>query len=377
MTPSAVAPALVHDYLLVMRGAERTFEAIAGCFPTGEISTLFHDPAGTQHRFAGRTVRTSQLQRWGSGQGRFRRLLPLLPRAAEHLPVQHHELVVSSSSAFAHGVRTGSDAIHVCYCHSPFRYAWHERARALEEVTPVLRPALGHTLAGIRRWDVAASHRVTHYIANSEICRRRIQDFWGREASVVHPPVETGRFAIGAPEDFFLVVGELVRHKRIDLALEATWRAGHHVKVVGTGPELQRLSACYGETAEFLGRISDAALADLYPRALAQIVPNVEEFGIAAVEAQAAGRPVVGADAGGARETVVAGETGVLVPPGDVDALAEALRYTDFARFSPARIKRHADRFSTQVFQRRLLAEIARVASPERARARATPLTVA
>lgn len=341
-----------------MRGAERTFAAIADCFPDAPIYTLLYDPGSTGDRFGTRTVRTSYLQRSGIRQGGFRRLLPLFPRAAERLPVQDKDLIISSSSAFAHGVRTGEGATHISYCHAPFRYVWHERVSALEETPRYLRPAVRRLLERIQSWDLDASRRVSHYIANSELTRGRIERFYGREASVVYPPVDVDRFAIGEPEDFFLVVTEVVRHKRVEIALEAARRAHVAVKVVGVGPDLRHLGQAYGSTAEFLGRVSDAELAALYGRARALIVPNVEEFGIAAVESQAAGRPVVAADAGGARETVVPGDTGVLVKPDDVDAFAEALAYTDFDRFSPALIARHAAQFSVAAFQRRFLAEL-------------------
>ncbi|HYF28544.1 MAG TPA: glycosyltransferase [Baekduia sp.] len=344
---------LVHDYLLVHRGAERTFAAIAACFPGAPVSTLLYDEATMGRHFPGHEVRTSGLQRLGIDQRRFRALLPFFPAAAERLPVAGHDLVISSSSAFAHGVRPDPGASHVCYCYTPFRYAWYERERALQEVPRPLRPVLDRTLERIRRWDVEASQRVTRYIAISELGRERIAQAYGREAEIIHPPVETERFAPGEPEDRFLVVCELVRHKRVDVALEAARRAGKRVQVVGTGPDLERLRALYGDTAEFLGRISDEELAELYPRALALIVPNVEEFGIAAVEAMAAGRPVVAQDAGGTRETVLDGETGVLVPTGSVDELAQALSSVDFTAFDPVRAAARAEEFSLATFQRR------------------------
>ena len=354
-------PALVHDYLLVLRGAERTFAAIAECFPAAPIYTSLYDAAATEGRFAGHPVRTSFLQRTGVRQAGFRRLLPLYPRAIERLPVGGHRLVLSSSSAFAHGVRPREDATHVCYCHTPFRYAWHERDRAVAEAPPPLRPLVRRTLTAIRRWDVAASARVTHFLAGSRLVQQQIADFWGRESTVVHPPVDTERFGIGTPEDFFLLVAELVPHKRVENALEAARRVRRRVKVVGSGPELPRLRARYAGVAEFLGRIPDAELRDVYASARALVLPNVEEFGIAAVEAQAAGRPVVAVGAGGALETVVDGSTGVLVRPDDVDELAEAMLHTDFDRFSPATIRAHARTFSTEVFKRRYLAELARL----------------
>ena len=215
----------------------------------------------------------------------------------------------------------------------------------------------------MRAWDLEASKRVTHYVANSQITRDRIQQTYGRDSVIVHPPVEVNRFQIGEPEDFMLVVMELVRHKRVELALEAAKRAGRPIKVVGTGPDLERLQALHGDHAEFLGRVNDAGLTQLYSRAAALIVPNVEEFGIAAVEAQAAGRPVVAVNAGGVRETVIDGTTGVLVPVDDLDALTEALRETDFARFSPEEIRAHAHGFSTEAFQQRFTAEVERLAA--------------
>ncbi|MEA2472670.1 MAG: hypothetical protein QOE06_585 [Thermoleophilaceae bacterium] len=349
---------LAHDYLLVMRGAERTFAAIAELAPAAPVYTLLYDRDGTEGRFEGHRVVTSPLQRLGAGQRNFRSLLPLMPAATARLPAGGHDLVVSSSSAFAHGVPTG-DAVHVCYCHSPFRYAWFERERALQEVARPLRPALAATLAGIRRWDKRAARRVTRYVANSRLTQENIRRFWHRESDVVHPPVDVERFAPGEPEDFLLMVGEVVRHKRLPVALEAAQRARLRVVVVGDGPDLAELRARYGDTHEFRGRVSDRELADLYPRALALVVPGVEEFGIAAVEAQAAGRPVVGVAAGGLTETVIPGETGQLVPMDDVGAMAEVLRETDFARFDPARIRANAERFSRQSFQRRLSEAVA------------------
>ena len=351
--------ALVHDYLLVLRGAERVFAEMSDCWPDAPIFTTLYSRDGTKGRFARRQVHTSYLQRTGAAQKSFRRLLPLYPSAVERLNVEPHDVVVSSSSAFAHGVRPRSGAVHVCYCHSPFRYAWHERTACLREVPKALRPVVGRSLDRIRRWDLAASERVTHYIANSNCVRDRIAEFYGREAPVIHPPVDVERFSPAPPEDYFLFVGELVRHKRVDVALQAARRARVRFKVIGSGPELERLEHEYSDVAEFLGRVSDEEVADAYARARALVVPNVEEFGITAIEAQAAGRPVIAVDEGGARETVLDGETGVLVPGGTVDELAEAMRHTDFDRFSPDRLTRHAARFSATAFSRRLMDAVA------------------
>lgn len=351
---------LVHDYLLVLRGAERTFAAMADRFPDAPLYTLLYDEEGTRGRFADRAITTSFLQSLNVGQAGFRKLLPLFPAAVERLPVSDCDIVLSSSSAFAHGARARPDAIHVCYCYTPLRYAWFEQERALAEVSRPLRPLLRAVLARARRWDRRVSQRPTRYVAISELSRERIAKYLGRDAEVVHPPVDIGRFTPGHPEDFFLVVCEIVRHKRVDLALEAARRAGVRVVVVGSGPERERLRALYGDIAHFEGRLSDEELEALYARALAVLIPGVEEFGITAVEAQAAGRPVLAADAGGARETVVSGVTGLHFPPGDVDAMAEAMREVDWTRFDASRCREQADRFSVGAFQRGIVEQLRR-----------------
>lgn len=349
---------LVHDYLLVMRGAERTFGAIADLWPRSPVYTLLYDHDGTAGRFAGHPIRTSRLQATGIRQRGFRRLLPLFPAAIERLPVARHRVVVSSSSAFAHGVRPAPGAVHICYCHSPFRYAHFERRRAAAEVPPPLRPALSATLAAVRRWDVKAARRVTRYVANSRHTQARIRRLYGVGAEVVHPPVEVGRFRRGEAEDYFLTVCELVSHKRVDVAAAAATAAGRRLKVVGSGPELPRLRAQFGKSVQFLGRVDDSALERLYAHARAVVVPNVEEFGIAAVEAQAAGRPVLAARAGGALETVVEGTTGRFFAPGDVPAATRLMRELDPDDFDADQIVRHAHGFSPEAFASRMREQV-------------------
>lgn len=347
--------ALVHDYLLTMRGAERTFAEMAACWPDAPIYTLLFDRDVVGNQFGSHLVQPSYLQRLGVRQRGFRYLLPLFPRAAEHLPVADYDVIVSSSSAFAHGIRPRPGAVHVCYCHSPFRYAWFERERAMTETPRLARPLMRRTLDGIRRWDLAAAQRVTRFVANSEITRERIAEFYGIDSEVVHPPVAVERFSIGEPEDYLLFVGQLVRHKRADGAIEAAMLAGHPIKVVGEGPERPALEARFGgDSVQFLGSVTDERLARLYANCLALVVPNVEEFGIAAVEAQAAGRPVVGVRKGGVRETVVDGETGLLVDGEGAANLAEPLRDGDFGRFDPEAIRSHAQRFSAASFRERI-----------------------
>lgn len=351
---------LAHDYLLVMRGAERTFAAITDLYRDAPIFTLLYDEVGTSGRFDGRSITTSPLQRFGIGQSSFRRLLPLYPWAVERLHPSECDVLLSSSSAFAHGVRVPDGAMHICYCYTPFRYAWYEQQRALSETPAPLRGLLAYQLARIRKWDLQASRRVDAYIAISELSRERIKHYYNREAVVIHPPVETHRFHISIPGDALLVVSEIVRHKRVHVALEAARRAGVPIRVVGSGPDHAALRAAYPEV-EFLGRASDEELVELYASARAVVVPSMEEFGITAVEAQAAGRPVIAAAAGGALETVIDGQTGRFATLDDADSFAQAMHDLDELAFDPAHAQANAERFSVASFQRQLHEQIERV----------------
>lgn len=359
---------LAHDYLLVMRGAERTFAAIADEYGRAPIFTLLYDEAGTGGRFAAHSVHTSPLQRLNARQGNFRRLLPLYPWAVSRLRPPPCRALVSSSSAFAHGIPVPAGAVHVCYCHAPFRYAWYEQERAQAEVPRALRPLMSGMLAGIRRWDVKSSRGVDSYVANSQLTRERIRRFYGRESTVIHPPVETERFALGEPGEELLVVSELVAHKRVHVALEAARRAGARIRVIGSGPDERALREAYPE-AIFAGRVEDEELARLYAGARAVIVPGVEEFGITAVEAQAAGRPVIAAAAGGALETVLDGETGLFAQLDDPDSFAAAIGRLQTLDLDPRRALEQAARFSVAEFRGKLARHVQQVLEdPERAR---------
>jgi glycosyltransferase involved in cell wall biosynthesis len=364
MSPAAPTArvALAHDYLLVMRGAERTFAAIADVYAQAPIFTLLYDETGTGERFAGRSITTSPLNRMGLDQGNFRRLLPLYPLAIERLKLPDCDIVLSSSSAFAHGVHVPQGAVHVCYCYTPFRYAWYEQARAVQEIAAPLRPLLRLQLRYMRRWDLAASRRVDAYIAISQLSRERIRRYFGRESVVIHPPVETHRFAPTEPGDSLLIVSELVHHKRVHIGLEAARRAGAPIQVVGSGPDYAALAEAYPE-AEFLGRAGDEELASLYAKARAVLVPSMEEFGITAVEAQAAGRPVIAAAAGGALETVLDGRTGLLAQLDDAGSFADAIGALEGLEFEPAAAVANAERFSVDAFQRSLQAKVSELAA--------------
>jgi glycosyltransferase involved in cell wall biosynthesis len=342
--------ALVHDFLLDIRGAERVFEAICGLYPDADVYTAVYDERGTEGRFAHRNVQTSFLQRLRPSARTFRSLLPLYPSAIESLDLSGYDLVVSSSSAWAHAVLCDEPAVHVSYCHNPFRYAWNDRDRVLAERDVVSRTLLRSLLRRWRQWDWIAAQRVNSYMANSHTTKRRIATYWGRESRVVHPPVETRRFTPGPVGDHYMVLSELMPHKRIDVAVRAFTRMKLPLIVVGDGPDARRLRALGGPTVRFLGRVDDAQVADLLQASRALVVTAAEEFGIAAVEAQAAGRPVIAIGAGGVLESVVEHETGSFFD-GSVDGLVAAVRDFDDGAIDPAACRRSAERFSVEAFR--------------------------
>jgi glycosyltransferase involved in cell wall biosynthesis len=353
--------ALIHDFLLDLRGAERVFAAICDAWPEADVFTAVYDEAGTEGRFADRTIHTSFLQRLRPTSRTFRPLLPFYPHAVESFDLRGYDTVISSSSAWAHGVLVDPGAVHVCYCHNPFRYAWTEREATLRARGPLVRPALRFLLSRWRQWDWIAAQRVDRYVANSQTTCERVRRYLGRDSTVLHPPVEIDRFSPGPVGGHYVVLAELMAHKRIDVAVEAFTRLGLPLLVVGDGPEGRRLRKLAGPTVTFTGRIGDAQVAEVLAASRALIVTAVEEFGIAAVEAQAAGRPVVGPRAGGTAETVIEGETGVLVDPRSPTAFAEALSDVDFAAFSPARAVQRAAEFNAERFRTRLVAEVSRL----------------
>jgi glycosyltransferase involved in cell wall biosynthesis len=365
--PAPPRVALVHDFLLDLRGAERVFAAMCDVWPDAEVFTPVYDEEGTEGRFAHMRINTSFLQRLRPTARTFRSLLPLYPSAVESFDLRGFDLVVSSSSAWAHGVLVHEGAVHVCYCHNPFRYAWSERDATLAARGPVTRAALRPIFSRWRQWDWIAAQRVDAYVANSETTRRRVARYFGRDAGVLHPPVETARFAPGPVGEHYLTLAELVPHKRIGVAIEAFNRLGLPLRVVGDGPEARRLRRLAGPTIRFDGRVSDARAAELLRSCRALVVTATEEFGIAAVEAQAAGRPVIALGEGGVRETVLEGETGTLYRPGDAAALAQAVAGFDTLAVDPAACVANAARFDVERFRSGLRRVVAEAYAGERA----------
>ena len=350
--------ALVHDFLVSVRGADRVFMEMCSLWPDADVFTPVYDEDGTEGRFAGRRIQTSFLQRTRPTSRTFRALLPLYPAAIESFDLSSYELVISSSSAWAHAVLCDEETVHVCYCHNPFRYAWNERHRTLaERHDPISRAVLRGLFRRWREWDWIAAQRVDRYITNSRTTQGRIRSYFGRDSRIVYPPVATERFRPGHVGDYYLVVSELVSHKQIEVAIKAFKRLSAPLVIAGDGPARRQLERLAGPNVRFAGRVTDTEAARLMSGARALVVTGPEEFGIAAVEAQAAGRPVVARAAGGLLENVVDGVTGCLWDGGP-EELAAAVSGFDTGDVDPEACVENARRFDAAVFRKKFPREV-------------------
>jgi glycosyltransferase involved in cell wall biosynthesis len=350
---------LVHDWLTGMRGGEKVLEALAELFPTAPILTLVHIPGKVSRALESHPIEVSWLGRLPGARRHYRRLLPLYPAAMATLPVPPVDLVISSSHAAAKAVRKPPGAIHVCYCHTPMRYLWdlYDDYFAPGRAGLATRLAMRALRDPLRRWDLAAARGVDHWLANSANVQERVRRIYGSEARVLHPWVDLERFTPGPVADGdanggrYLVVSALVPYKRVDLAIAAAARLGRGLDIVGVGPEGDRLErAARDRDVRFLGWLDDRAVADAYRRARALVMPGEEDFGIVPLEAMASGRPVIACARGGALETVVDGENGVLFAPQTRDALAEAMLRLEAMTWDAERVRSHAERFSRARF---------------------------
>jgi glycosyltransferase involved in cell wall biosynthesis len=363
--------ALVHDYLNQYGGAERVLEALHELFPDAPVFTSMYDPGAMPPAYRSWDIRTSFMQRLPGVHRHHQIYLPLYPLAFRCFRLDGYRVVLSSSSAFAKGMRPAPGALHVCYCHSPMRFAWTFRQYAeREQIGPLLRRALPPLLAWLRRWDVATAQRVDVIVANSTAVAQRIRAWWGREATVIFPPVDVERARPAPPGeigDYFLLVSRLVPYKRIDLAIAAFNALGLPLKIVGDGRDRAALMAQAGPTIEFLGQVPEDEKFHLYAHCRAAVFPAEDDFGIAQVEVQAAGRPAIALARGGALDTVVDGVTGVLFPDQTVESLIEAVRRFERLHFSTGEILRQARRFSRARFKEEMRELIERELEARRA----------
>lgn len=345
---------LIHDYLNQYGGAERLLEVLHDLAPGAPVIASIYDAERMPAAYRSWDIRTTWMNRLPGVAASHQRYLPIYPLAFERLRVPDCDVVLSSSSAFAKGVVAPSGAVHVAYIHSPMRFAWNlDGYVERERMSPAMRKALGPMMAALRRWDRRTAARVDRFVANSTAVRDRIREFWLRDATVIYPPVDVDRFG-PVPQDevgdYFLMVSRLVPYKRFDLAIEAFNALGLPLWIAGDGRDRAALERQAGPTVRLLGRVSDEELARLYARARAVVFMSEDDFGIAQVEAQAAGRPVVALGAGGALDTVVDGVTGIHVPEQTAASLVEAVHRFQRLEFSAERNVAHARRFSTERF---------------------------
>ncbi|HET6232601.1 MAG TPA: glycosyltransferase [Longimicrobiaceae bacterium] len=352
--------AITTDWMDTFGGGERVLLELHRMFPEAPVYTTVYDPKAVPASMRGWDVRTSFIQRIPFVRGSHIRFLALMPLAFEQFDMGEYDLVVTTNSACAKGVITRPGTLNLCYCHTPCRYIWdlfHEytdgrRGRAL----------MGVAAHWLRMWDRMSADRVDHFVANSREVAGRIRRHYRRESEVIHPPVDVDRIRPSGrdPEDFYLVVSRLVSYKRVDLAVRAANLLGRRLVVVGDGPARRELEAMAGPTVTFRGRLPDEEVAELYARSRGFLFPGLEDFGIAPVEAQAAGRPVIAFGKGGALETVMDGTTGAFFDEQTPEAVAEAILQAERLRFDPADCRRNAERFDAREFRRRMRVAIDR-----------------
>lgn len=347
--------AIVVDWLTQMGGAERVVLAIKELFPDAPIYTTVYNPDTVDRVFHDMDIRTSFIQKLPGAKRSYQKYLPLIPTAVEQFDLSEFDLVVSSSSSCAKGILTRADTVHVCYCHTPMRYAWdfyHEYLNG-PDVGSLKRKLIPWLMNYIRMWDRLTADRVDYFIANSHNVAHRIKKHYRRDSTVIHPPVEASFFKPDdKDEDYFLLISRLVPYKRVDLAVQACNRLNLPLRVVGTGPELERLKAMAGPTVKMMGRLSEEDIKLHYARCRAFLFPGEEDFGITPLEAQASGRPVIAFGKGGALETVVDGETGLFFNEQTVEALVSSLQRFNNMSFNKQEIRHHAEKFDRRNFQK-------------------------
>jgi glycosyltransferase involved in cell wall biosynthesis len=349
--------ALVHDWLNQLGGAENVLETLVGMFPGAPVFTSMYAPERMPAAYRAWDIRTTFMQRLPGVTTRHQAYMPIYPLAFSRMNLAGYDLILSNKSGFCHGVPAPAGAVHVCYCLTPTRFLWqYELYRERERLGAAVNLVMRGLMAPLRKWDYAAAQRVHHFIAISTEIRERIRRFYGRDSTIIFPPVDMDCYqpADEPPGDYFLAGGRLIPYKRTDLAVQACTELGLRLLVFGEGRDRAELERIAGPTVSFLGRVSCDQLAQLYAHARAFIFPGLEDFGIAPVEAQAAGRPVIAFRGGGALDTVIPGKTGEFFAAPTVESLAAALTAFDPANYDPAACRANAERFGAERFEHEL-----------------------
>ncbi len=353
--------ALVHDYLSQNGGAEQVLKVLHDLYPDAPIYTLFYDPKKFGDMFAGADIRGSVLAGFPFIKSHYQWFLPLMPFATEQYDLSEFDVVISSVSAFAKGIITSPNTVHICYCHTPTRYLWSDthsyvgHLKLGRAVELLVQKFLGR----MRLWDRLAADRVDFFIANSKTVEARIKKYYRRDSVIIYPPVNVAAFSAGTPENYFLAGGRLVAYKKFDWIIKACNRLQLPLKIFGEGIAEKNLRKIAGPTIEFLGRVSADEQKKLYANCRAYMQPQVEDFGMTAVEAMAAGRPVIALPEGGSTETIVDGVTGIFMRYPGVEGVLDALLRFDTFNFNSSVIQNHAAQFSHEVFAKKIAEIIA------------------
>jgi glycosyltransferase involved in cell wall biosynthesis len=347
--------AIVHDHMNQMGGAERVVAALHEIFPAAPIFTTIVDWDILRPELAHADIRPSWMQKLPGWKKHFKKYLPFYPLAIESMEVKKYDLLISSSSAFAKSAKKGPNALHICYCYTPMRFAWdyHNYVKR-ENLNLLYRSSLPLMIAGLKRWDQQTKDRPDHYIAVSSVVKERIRRIYGKPSDIIFPPVDVQKYRPQkSTDDFYLMVSRLSAYKRIDLAVEAFNRLGLPLKIIGSGPYYKTLKSMARPNVVFLRRLPDKEVAEYYSACKALIFPGEEDFGIAPLEANASGRPVIAFKAGGALDTVKEGLNGLFFGESNVRSLMEAVKSFENGayNFDPQKIRDHALLFDREVFK--------------------------
>ncbi|OGZ33057.1 MAG: glycosyl transferase [Candidatus Portnoybacteria bacterium RBG_13_40_8] len=350
--------ALIHDYLNQYGGAEQVLGSLTEIFPNAPIYTLLYDTEIVNKFFPDKKIRASFLQKIPFIKSHHRFFPPLMPIAVEKFDLSEYDLVISDSAAFSKGVITRPETFHICYCHTPIRYAWDDSHKYIREFS---MPKLAKIFVPIfmnylRLWDREASFRVDKFISNSNFVAQRIKKYYKQDATVIYPPVDVKAFypSNKLADNYFLMVGRLLPYKRFDIAIKAFNNLELPLKIIGNGPEAKKLKRMANWNIEFLGELNADRLREYYQNCQALIFPQEEDFGIVALEAMACGKPLIAYRGGGALESVKDGETGIFFDEQTIDSLVEAVKNFKLKKFNSKKIRQHALKFDKEIFKKKI-----------------------
>lgn len=350
--------ALVHDYLVQYGGAERVLECFTELFPYAPIYTLVYNEDLMHGVFAGKDIRTSFIQKLPFSKSSHRIFPQFMSMAIEQFDFSAYDIVLSDSSSFAKGIITGPDTLHICYMHTPMRYAWDDCQKYTSDFSfpSLIKKFVPFVMNYIRVWDRVSAERVDLFISNSNFVAKRIKKYYKKESTVIHPPVNVARFHVSEKrEDYFLIVGRMLAYKKNDIAIKAFNKLGLKLKIIGRGPELKRLKKMAGPNIEFLGRIPDEELVGYYANCRAFIFPQEEDFGIVAIEAMASGRPIIAFNGGDIPEHMEAGKMGIFFDKQTPEDIIEAVKKFKDEDYDPEYIRSKVLKFDKEKFKARIL----------------------